>query len=81
MEDEQVRCTVDYYLVARTMPDYCARCRNRMAQYLPVLVQRGRVGFVATYRCPENHFWTCHFGADCLANLPADLSGPPQFQA
>lgn len=60
--DEQVRCAVDYYLVARTMPDYCARCADRLAQYLPFLVQREPFGYVAAYRCPESHVWTCRFG-------------------
>jgi hypothetical protein len=66
--DEQVRSAVDYYLVARMMPDYCTFCGDRTAQYLPYLVQREPVGFVAAYRCPKSHYWTCRFGSIRHAN-------------
>lgn len=66
--DEQVRSAVDYYLVARMMLDYCTFCVDRTVHHLPYLVQREPVGFVAAYRCPENHYWTCRFGSICRAN-------------
>jgi hypothetical protein len=46
--DDQVRCAVDFYLVARKMPDYCSYCGDRAAHYLPYIVQREPVGFVGS---------------------------------